>query len=527
MQVMKRRKDTKEMNGMQSAGLRRGLWLCALCGAAVCAAFGGTGDSAGGHAGRMTLPAGAWCDGRTLKVTGSPDAAGGRFAQLPIDLADYAGAEVRFSIRAKGRAVSKPAKHWKGVKFMLKFRDAEFGDFLYPQARMPSGDFDGTYSFSAGLYRVQPKDAVLCLGLEGASGEVEFDLSSLTVEKRLGELFRNYSYRVGYPDRVANRSQLRGCMVSADVTEKDLADLAAWGATMFRYQITPTSHSYYPKGDTEDEQVEDFNRSLAARLDCLADRVVPWARRFGLKVAVDMHMFPEKTIYTGPKSYTAFVEGWKRVAKRLKGNTDVIYGYDLINEPVPNPEHSRWNYWTLQEECARQIRMIDPDVTLIATSSWGGNRSFDALDALPFDNVIYTAHVYDPINYACQGLMLSAHPERAKRVSLPDDFEAYIRQAVRWVRRFQLQHGCRIYIGEFSAVMWADRAEEYIATCAKVFNEYGWDWTYHAFRESEVWSVEHEAAPCRAFPPPRELRRPSADNPRKRALLGALAAPRR
>ena len=48
--------------------------------------------------------------------------------------------------------------------------------------------------------------------------------------------------------------------------------------------------------------------------------------------------------------------------------------------------------------------------------------------------------------------------------------------------------------------------------------EFGWDWSYHAFREWGGWSVEHASeAPGRPFVP-------SADNPRRRALLDGFRA---
>ena len=54
-----------------------------------------------------------------------------------------------------------------------------------------------------------------------------------------------------------------------------------------------------------------------------------------------------------------------------------------------------------------------------------------------------------------------------------------------------------------------------------LLNDYGWDWCYHAFREWAGWSVEHvvtsgDSAATAIFAP-------SADNPRKRALLEGFA----
>ena len=72
------------------------------------------------------------------------------------------------------------------------------------------------------------------------------------------------------------------------------------------------------------------------------------------------------------------------------------------------------------------------------------------------------------------------------------------------------------YLPRWAGAVGADR---YIADCIALFREYGWDWTYHAFREWEGWSVEHEPVSFGTTP---DSFRPSADNPRKRALLEGL-----
>ena len=88
----------------------------------------------------------------------------------------------------------------------------------------------------------------------------------------------------------------------------------------------------------------------------------------------------------------------------------------------------------------------------------------------------------------------------------------FMRDVLKPVREFQLKHKALIYVGEFSAVAWAPGAENYLRDAIGIFEEYGWDWSYHAFREWAGWSVEHEGKNDGTL-------RPSADNPRKRALL--------
>ena len=48
--------------------------------------------------------------------------------------------------------------------------------------------------------------------------------------------------------------------------------------------------------------------------------------------------------------------------------------------------------------------------------------------------------------------------------------------------------------------------------------DYGWDWTFHAFREATMWSVEHVYDGM--FRGAKAV--PSSDNPRMRALKEGL-----
>ena len=58
---------------------------------------------------------------------------------------------------------------------------------------------------------------------------------------------------------------------------------------------------------------------------------------------------------------------------------------------------------------------------------------------------------------------------------------------------FQKTYGVHLYVGEFSAIRWApdDSACRYLKDLIEIFEAHGWDWTYHAFREWDGWSVEH------------------------------------
>ncbi len=81
-------------------------------------------------------------------------------------------------------------------------------------------------------------------------------------------------------------------------------------------------------------------------------------------------------------------------------------------------------------------------------------------------------------------------------------------------REFQLKTGARIYVGEFSAIRWAPGADRYLRDSLELFEEYGWDWSSHSFREWDGWSLEHSGDPAGI--------RLEPENGRLRAVLEAL-----
>ncbi|MPM90057.1 hypothetical protein SDC9_137173 [bioreactor metagenome] len=143
-------------------------------------------------------------------------------------------------------------------------------------------------------------------------------------------------------------------------------------------------------------------------------------------------------------------------------------------------------------------------------------QSFRYLSPLRMDNIIYKVHMYMPVSYTHQrhqgGDAIIAYPGMIEGEQWD---KAKIRETLQPVRDFQLRHNAKIYVGEFSAIIWAPGAEKYLADCIDLFEEYGWDWTYHAFREWDGWSLEHEGEG------PGKIRK-SGDNPRKRLLLEAF-----
>ena len=369
--------------------------------------------------------------------------------------------------------------------------------------------------------------ATLVLGLQESTGCVEFDLDSLRIASEdVGVSRVNQDWIVRYPVE-GDIKTLRGCMSpnSRATTEDDITVLAGWGATLVRFQIARNW-----SGVDDNQDLAEYAAWVDSRLDNLAD-VLGWCAVRGMKVCVDLHTPPggkragdrAMNMFFEQRFADAFVETWKRIATRFKGHA-ALYGYDLVNEPiqrVPAPV----SYWELQRRAAEAIRAIDPDTPIVVESNLGCvAESYRYLSPLAMDNVIYQVHLYKPYEYTHQGVWGNPREADGRPLVWPDPARGWdvnhLRRVLAPVKAFQEKHRCRIYVGEFSAVSWAPGADAYLRDCIALFAEYGWDWTYHAFREWGAWSVEHEAIePGRASP---SNFRPSSDNPRKQALLEGL-----
>ena len=81
------------------------------------------------------------------------------------------------------------------------------------------------------------------------------------------------------------------------------------------------------------------------------------------------------------------------------------------------------------------------------------------------------------------------------------------------VRKFQQRHTPQISVGEFSARIYGPGAGQHPRDRISIFEEYGWGWTYHSFREARWWNGEAVIDPVPGKPVPNK------DNDRFHALV--------
>jgi len=483
------------------------------------------------------LPPGGTCDGKTLAV--AYDARmreNGTYATCWFDAARYAGRTVRFTVDYAAEAAAGIDNK---VKFMFHWIDAE-GRKYWREVYTPLKTGRGTATFCADLSGMRlAKSAMLALGLFHAkAGRIAFDLSTLRLSVQPPLYPRaNADWRVKYPDAVAKAPLKRGVMLPVVPTEKDFADLHALGATLVRYQMNPHGEKRPADDAPEGVQIGYFDNWLMARLDYFEKNVLAWCRKYGIQAVLDCHGScggrepdsNETRMFHNRAYFDHFVQTWGGIAARFKGNEDAIYGYDIHNEPVQTRAAlPGCDYWNLQRRCAEEIRKSDAKTPIIvAAVDWDNPEGFRVLSPLAMDNVIYQVHCYNPHDFThqCVGknpkLQKLSYPIKRSDGTLVD--KEWLRANLKPVLDFQKRHNAKIYVGEFSAITWADGAHRYIRDVIELCEEYGWDWTYHAFREWEGWSVEHAATAHPADDPKaRGKIVPSADNPRRTILFKAL-----
>jgi len=436
---------------------------------------------------------------------------------VPIDLKPLRGCEIELSYAVKAEGVSPPEKDYNGIKCQLHWVSPLGGPRWHNEGRL-SGTFD--WRRSSMRIRVDPdaSDGTLQVGMQDSSGVALLAEVAITVLQKMPgrpapaadapEPFRGHSL-----------PRLRGVVGPGIYDPKDLDDLASWNVNVIRWQlVNPEWDRTAIPGDPA-----TYGPWLIAKLNELA-LVLDRAQALGIKVIVDLHAPPGGRLPDGTQRMflekplqSYFIRIWKHIAQRFKGHP-ALFGYDLMNEPLqmrPSPP-GLLDWFDLQAATARVVRENDPATPiLLSVDQWDSPEAFAWMRPVNVPNVIYTVHVYWPNEYTHQGIDRPWASDADRPVypgtfnGEPFDRAALVKQLAP-VREFQLAYNVQIFVGEFSTVRWAPGGAQYLADCISIFEEYGWDWTYHAYREWPGWSVEHADLPYDAD------NHPHADQPTER-----------
>ena len=419
--------------------------------------------------------------------------------------------------RVKAENVSAKPRPWNGIKFMLIIEGPEGKE--WPQAEIPVGSFHWRRAAFNARIPADVKTLTLLLGLEAVTGKVWFDDVSIVIAKPPAATAPAPAPGPAFKGHALPR--LRGAMISPDIDAAGLQVLGKdWNANLIRWQLI----RYIGAGKRA--PLEEFDPWLEGELAKL-DAALPHCRRCGLLVVLDLHSPPggkatasgyigsDDRLFTDRASQDKFVDAWRRMAARYKG-CGAIWGFDLANEPVETLVEEGCDDWhALAERAAKAVRAVDPERLLIVEPpDWGGPNGFRDFQPIDVPRVVYSVHMYAPTAFTHQtihgneggrtypGAIGGTHWDKAR-------LEAVLAPVV----EFQRRYNAHIYVGEFSAIRWAPAGSacRWLADVISIFEAQGWDWSYHAFREWDGWSVEHS--------PDRNDRAPAAAPTDRQQLL--------
>lgn len=296
--------------------------------------------------------------------------------------------------------------------------------------------------------------------------------------------------------RVTDNKPLRGVMSPGGATSSaDMATLKnTWKANLIRWQIN-SPNSALPT------TLAAYDAWLDAEIVQL-DGAMTYCEQNDIKVIIDLHFLPggrrddsSPVIFYDQAANDKIVAVWQKLATRYKDRV-ALYGYDLMNEPVQtSTPPAGLDFKSTQVRIGNAIRAIDRKTPIfIEVDNWDKPANYTNFTPVGLTNVIYQAHMYEPHAYTHQQVSNPGDPLYTYPGIINGVFydKAKLTSLLQPVLNFQNNYNARIYIGEFSAIRWAGGAATWLKDCIDIFESYGWSWSYHAYREATVWSLEYK-----------------------------------
>ena len=242
---------------------------------------------------------------------------------------------------------------------------------------------------------------------------------------------------------------------------------------------------------------------VVERDQAYADLVVSNANRVHIAVVVTIEIQPsgkQSDYWENSIAKEGVAEIWRQLSRRYKGNAAVV-AFDLLNEPVePEGVSTAENIWVdWAAFWVRAIREIDPDRTVVfEPSPWGLPKGYQKLQPMPFENIVYSFHFYEPHQITHQGLPGHSSNEMFYPNDSFNPTERLDRDRLNSilspVKVFSSRYHVPVYVGEFSCIRWAPGQTRlhYAQDVLSLIEPLGWSWTFHSFKEYQGWDPEIE-----------------------------------
>ena len=307
--------------------------------------------------------------------------------------------------------------------------------------------------------------------------------------------------------------------------------MSTWGANAMRLQLHPATYA-------QKVAKKSLKASLPDYLN-IVDQKLRIAKKLNLKVVLDLH---EPPIYVNgkvptlddhnkkgfwashPEMKDSLIWFWTEMATHFKKDEfkDVIWGYDLFNEPSTGGRHAVQEWLNMVPDIIAAIRKVDTNVWIVfqpglVTETFAKEKE----KIIQKDKrVVYSLHFYCPETFAGQGIMyenefsskkfktheeavahfLREYPGNSKnhwweteKYQNKETLEAELRPLTDFAKEYKVP----VLIGEFSVITWApvQSALNWFKDVIDIFEANHFSWCFHAFREWQGWSLESPEGP--------------------------------
>ncbi len=479
----------------------------------------------------VELSQGVRWDGKKLNFDIQPGAESGiYYAQFRINMKEAASKYLVGKLRVETENFKCGNDKKAGVQMKISYpADDNSHERLGGGSLKPDANAVAVMDYGIGL-DPHAEYCTVRLSVVNSSGKISVDMSEFGFDVLFARSAEPWTCE--YSQAVLERQRHRGVMspiVNQD-NEEHFRTLQEWNVNLLRLQLN-TSDAW---ARNNPEKYKDF---INEKIEKTIPRVLELAQKYGIKVIIDLHTVPGSAImkddsdgiYGSAESVNEFIAIWKRIAAKFKGHP-ALYGYDLINEPKQTRK-AAFNYMEIQAKAASAIREIDPETPIYVESNiMSSPLTFCYLEPLRLKNIIYQIHFYEPFDYTHYFIASKSELEsgKVKARSFPGEYYGtywsedlvQLRKKLAYVREFEQRYGAKIYVGEFSVPAYAPGADRYLASAIKIFEDYSWDWTYHAFREAKIWDLDYVGTA-------NDDLKYQPDNSRRKLLLDAFKLNRR
>lgn len=220
------------------------------------------------------------------------------------------------------------------------------------------------------------------------------------------------------------------------------------------------------------------------------DQAIKWCKKADIYCILDLHAAPgaqnvdwhsdsdgRARLWSQKKFQRQYLGIWRRIACRYKNET-TIAGYDLINEPVPkNPKVLAKFY----RRIVKEIRKVDKNhILFLEAHNYG--QELKVLGKPPAKNIVYSIHVYQPINFTFNFQPHLRYPgiidgRRWDR----NEVRSYIVHYHELAEKWQVP----IFVGEFGVNYRSPRYSgelRYLRDVLESFRKFGFHWTYWSYK---------------------------------------------